>query len=139
MSTFATPVVHGTALTRVIPSAPAPGLRFIGDPLMWIGVPAGTAIAAFATGAIARAQGASNGIPGNSGAAWTLSVSDDGVGMPTGSTPAKAGLGTSIVQALAKQLGAAVEVVDTDPGTRISVAHAAISLTGHAAALPAAV
>ncbi|HXA38233.1 MAG TPA: sensor histidine kinase [Phenylobacterium sp.] len=74
-----------------------------------------------------------------SGAAWTLSVSDDGVGMPTGSTPAKAGLGTSIVQALAKQLGAVVEVVDTDPGTRISVAHAAISLTGHAAALPAAV
>jgi two-component sensor histidine kinase len=73
------------------------------------------------------------------GAAWTLSVSDDGVGMPTGTTPAKAGLGTSIVQALAKQLGAVVEVSDTAPGTRISIVHAAASLAGHAAAVPEAV
>jgi two-component sensor histidine kinase len=73
------------------------------------------------------------------GAAWTLSVSDNGVGMPSGSTPAKAGLGTSIVQALAKQLGAVVEVAHTAPGTRISVVHAALELAGHAAALPEAV
>jgi phosphatidylserine/phosphatidylglycerophosphate/cardiolipin synthase-like enzyme len=39
---------------------------------MWIGVPAATTISAFATGAIARAQGANDGIPGDSGAAWTL-------------------------------------------------------------------
>jgi two-component sensor histidine kinase len=54
---------------------------------------------------------------------WTLSVSDDGAGMPQGPAPAKAGLGTSIVQALAKQVGAAVEVSDTAPGTRISIVH----------------
>jgi two-component sensor histidine kinase len=52
---------------------------------------------------------------------WTLSVADDGVGMPQGPVPARAGLGTSIVQALAKQVGATVEVVDTAPGTRVSI------------------
>jgi two-component sensor histidine kinase len=52
---------------------------------------------------------------------WTLTVTDDGVGMPQGSPPAKAGLGTSIVQALAKQVGAEVEVSDTDPGTKVSI------------------
>jgi hypothetical protein len=72
MSTFVTPVDPAAALTRVTPSAPVPDLRFQGDPLMWIGVPASTAIAAFATGAIARSQGASGGLPGNSTSAWTL-------------------------------------------------------------------
>jgi phosphatidylserine/phosphatidylglycerophosphate/cardiolipin synthase-like enzyme len=72
MSTFATPIVHGTVLTRVTPSSPAPDLRFNKDPLMWIGVPANTVISAFATGVIARAQGASNGIPNKNAAAWTL-------------------------------------------------------------------
>ena len=57
----------------------------------------------------------------NHGVDWTLSVSDDGVGMPTGVVPAKAGLGTSIVQALAKQLGAAISVTDAKPGTRIAI------------------
>jgi two-component sensor histidine kinase len=52
---------------------------------------------------------------------WTLSVSDDGVGMATGTAPAKGGLGTSIVQALAKQLGAEIRVTNTDPGTSISL------------------
>jgi len=55
------------------------------------------------------------------GAGWTLSVQDDGVGMATGALPARAGLGTSIVQALAKQLGAEVTVVDIGPGTSVSV------------------
>jgi two-component sensor histidine kinase len=54
---------------------------------------------------------------------WTLSVSDDGVGMPSAPS-AKAGLGTTIVQALAKQLGASVSVTDADPGTKVSVAYA---------------
>jgi two-component sensor histidine kinase len=36
---------------------------------------------------------------------WTLSVGDDGVGMPADPAEAKPGLGTSIVDALAKQLG----------------------------------
>lgn len=52
---------------------------------------------------------------------WTLSIGDDGVGMPTGSTPAKAGLGTSIVEALAKQLRAKVVVSSNGPGALISI------------------
>jgi phosphatidylserine/phosphatidylglycerophosphate/cardiolipin synthase-like enzyme len=72
MSLFATPVAHGTALTRVTPSSPLPDLRFKDDPLMWIGVPASTAITAFATGAVARSEGTGGGIPGSSAAAWTL-------------------------------------------------------------------
>lgn len=52
---------------------------------------------------------------------WTLSVSDNGVGMPSGRSPAKAGLGTSIVQALARQLSAEVVVEHLRPGTRVSV------------------
>jgi two-component sensor histidine kinase len=54
---------------------------------------------------------------------WTLSVTDDGVGMLQGAAPTKGGLGTSIVQALAKQVGATVEVLDTDPGTKVSIVH----------------
>jgi len=60
MSTFSTPIPHGTALERLTPSAPLPAttppLRLAGDPLMWIGVPAGTAIAAFATGIVVNVQ-----------------------------------------------------------------------------------
>ena len=56
---------------------------------------------------------------------WTLSVSDDGVGLRKGAVPAKAGLGTSIVDALAKQLDAKVVVADTNPGTKVSIIHAA--------------
>ena len=54
---------------------------------------------------------------------WTLSVNDDGVGMPKGPLPVKAGLGTSIVEALAKQLGAKVTVSDAAPGTRVAIVH----------------
>jgi phosphatidylserine/phosphatidylglycerophosphate/cardiolipin synthase-like enzyme len=72
MTTFTAPAPQGTALTAVTPSAPAPDLRFKDDPLMWIKVPAGTAIAAFATGVIARSGGPSGGIPGNQASAWTL-------------------------------------------------------------------
>ena len=54
---------------------------------------------------------------------WTLSVSDDGAGLLRGSTPAKAGLGTSIVEALAKQLGAKVGSAENHPGTIVSVVH----------------
>ena len=57
------------------------------------------------------------------GTDWTLTVSDDGVGMPTGAVPAKAGLGTSIVEALAKQLGASVTTANNAPGTRVSIEH----------------
>ncbi len=66
---------------------------------------------------------------------WTLSVSDDGVGMPTGSGLAKAGLGTSIVEALAKQLHANVRSTNTAPGTRISIVHTASAALAEAAPL----
>ncbi|HEV2363612.1 MAG TPA: histidine kinase dimerization/phosphoacceptor domain -containing protein [Caulobacteraceae bacterium] len=52
---------------------------------------------------------------------WALSVHDDGVGIPTG--PAKPGLGTSIVEALAKQLGARVELAAAHPGVAVSIVH----------------
>jgi len=57
------------------------------------------------------------------GPAWTLSVGDDGVGMPTDPDSFQAGLGSSIVEAIAKQLGARVEIADTHPGTRVSIIH----------------
>ncbi len=61
---------------------------------------------------------------------WVVTVADDGVGMPKGAAPAKAGLGTSIVQALANQVEATVEVSDTDPGTKVSIVHEAKARTG---------
>ena len=54
---------------------------------------------------------------------WTLSVSDNGVGMPANPT-SKPGLGTNIVQALAKQLKAHIQVTSNAPGTRVSIIHA---------------
>ncbi len=59
----------------------------------------------------------------SSGSDWTLSVADDGVGMPGGAAPTKPGLGTSIVEALARQLDADVEVTSSGAGTRVSVTH----------------
>jgi two-component system, sensor histidine kinase PdtaS len=68
---------------------------------------------------------------------WKLSVGDDGVGMPTGSAAAKAGLGTSIVEALARQLSARVQVVDLGPGTRVSIVHSQIAAVESDRAQPA--
>ncbi|WP_269713946.1 sensor histidine kinase [Caulobacter sp. NIBR2454] len=61
---------------------------------------------------------------------WTLSVSDDGVGMPPDRSLVTPGLGTSIVQALAKQLEATVEVGSAAPGVRVSIDHTQIALLG---------
>lgn len=71
---------------------------------------------------------------------WTLSVSDDGVGMPIKAS-IKPGLGSSIVQALAAQLHASVEVADAKPGTAVSIAHMKMSVLKRAGAaiLPSAV
>jgi two-component sensor histidine kinase len=55
------------------------------------------------------------------GSGWRLSVRDDGVGMPADRAGIKAGLGTSIVDALALQLRATVEVKDANPGTEVSI------------------
>lgn len=57
------------------------------------------------------------------GADWTLSVSDNGIGMPSAPHEATAGLGTSIVHALAKQLQAEIVVSNCAPGTRVSLIH----------------
>ena len=58
---------------------------------------------------------------------WTLSVGDDGVGMPATPVKATAGLGTSIVEALARQLHAKVRVSDRKPGTSVAIIHTQIA------------
>ncbi len=64
------------------------------------------------------------------GAGWTLCVRDDGVGLPSDPGSAKSGLGTSIVQALAKQLHARIETVRRTPGTSVSIIHSPSAATG---------
>lgn len=59
------------------------------------------------------------------GIGWALSVTDNGVGMPPDSSRTGGGLGSSIVEALSRQLQARVEVEATHPGTRVSIVHAA--------------
>jgi two-component sensor histidine kinase len=62
------------------------------------------------------------------GTDWKLSVIDNGVGRPDGIfAQAKTGLGTSIVKALAHQLGAQVETVATPTGTTVSITRATFS------------
>jgi PAS domain S-box-containing protein len=63
----------------------------------------------------------------SAGEDWTLSVDDDGVGMPTATEAAKPGLGTSIIEALAHQLGATVEIDRTAPGTTVSLVHVKVA------------
>lgn len=59
----------------------------------------------------------------SSEAAWRLAVSDDGVGISRGlqEAPLKIGLGTSIVEALTRQLGGRVTTSAASPGTIVSV------------------
>lgn len=56
---------------------------------------------------------------------WTLTVADDGVGFSGQHSHAEPGLGTGIVNALASQLSATVEVTDAGPGTLVSIVHRA--------------
>lgn len=60
------------------------------------------------------------------GAEWTLSVSDNGIGRPSGGNAAQGGLGTSLVKALAQQLGAQIETTVGPPGMRVSIAHSTV-------------
>jgi PAS domain S-box-containing protein len=55
--------------------------------------------------------------------AWRLAVSDDGVGISRRlpEAPVKIGLGTSIVEALTRQLGGRVTTSAASPGTMVSV------------------
>ena len=60
-----------------------------------------------------------------SGSGWTLSIADNGVGKPhEGAPDAKSGLGTSIVQALANDLDAKVEITSDQYGTTVSITRA---------------
>ena len=52
---------------------------------------------------------------------WTLSVRDDGIGMPTGTKKAAAGLGTGMIEALAKHLGAGIHVTASKPGVAVAI------------------
>jgi two-component sensor histidine kinase len=54
---------------------------------------------------------------------WTLFVRDNGVGIPADPESAKPGLGTSIIEALARQLSAKVEIAGSNPGTTVSIIH----------------
>lgn len=59
---------------------------------------------------------------------WKLTVSDNGVGQMLPVTPATdTGLGTTIVKALAKQLGAGVVLSDTGPGLTTAVTRASFT------------
>jgi two-component system, sensor histidine kinase PdtaS len=59
---------------------------------------------------------------------WILTVTDDGVGMPANPADVRPGLGTSIVEALARQQQATVEIEPAHPGTRVAVTHTQIAL-----------
>jgi two-component sensor histidine kinase len=52
---------------------------------------------------------------------WVLSVTDNGVGMPAKGASMEAGLGTSIVEALAGKLRARVTIDGANPGTAVSI------------------
>ena len=59
---------------------------------------------------------------------WRLAVSDNGVGKPdVANAPAKGGLGTTLVKALAQDLDAKVEFVSGPGGVNVSLTHAALS------------
>lgn len=58
---------------------------------------------------------------------WKLTVADDGVGMPGDNCQTKSGLGTGIVNALAAQLSAVVEVTSSSDGTIASIISAQAS------------
>jgi chemotaxis protein methyltransferase CheR len=56
---------------------------------------------------------------------WKLTVSDNGVGTPVlSASQKKGGLGTSLVQSLAKQLGAQVDIVSDANGRAVSIIRA---------------
>ena len=59
---------------------------------------------------------------------WTLSIRDDGVGMPNDRADNRTGLGTNIVRALAHQLQATVDVAPGTPGTVVCIKHVKVAL-----------
>jgi chemotaxis protein methyltransferase CheR len=70
-----------------------------------------------------------------SGTDWKLSVVDNGIGKPDGVfAQPKTGLGTGIVNALAKQLNAQVETLSGPKGTTVALTHATFAAKGNLAA-----
>ena len=70
---------------------------------------------------------------------WRLVISDNGIGIPEGQVDADKpapGLGTIIVEALAKQLDARVEVVRNQHGTTVSITHGTLDRARPAPARP---
>jgi chemotaxis protein methyltransferase CheR len=68
------------------------------------------------------------------GTDWTLSVTDNGIGKIVKDKPAKGGLGTSLVNALANQLDAKVVMITSSHGMSVVIAHESVtSLTPMAA------
>lgn len=59
----------------------------------------------------------------STGSDWTLSVTDDGIGMPTGTLAPRSGLGTGIVEALARNLESGIQASDASPGTAVTIRH----------------
>jgi two-component sensor histidine kinase len=57
------------------------------------------------------------------GKTWKLSVTDDGIGMPKDGNKAKPGLGSGIVDALARQLRGRISLADALPGTAFTLDH----------------
>ena len=64
------------------------------------------------------------------GEGWSLVVSDNGIGMPRGAEAPKAGLGTGIIEALAKHLDGEIRMGAVGPGTSISIVHERSMLSG---------
>ena len=62
---------------------------------------------------------------------WTLSIADNGVGMPADAASVRPGLGTSIVQALSAQLHGVIKVGDANPGTMVSVTHTHLAVVAN--------
>jgi two-component sensor histidine kinase len=59
----------------------------------------------------------------SAGSDWTLSVTDNGIGMSSGNDAPKAGLGTGIVEALTNNLQGEVRLSDANPGTAVTITH----------------
>jgi len=57
------------------------------------------------------------------GSSWRLTVSDNGIGRPDDAPKTVPGLGTNLIEALAKQLDARVEGTMDDTGTIVSITH----------------
>ena len=65
-----------------------------------------------------------------SGPDWKLTISDNGIGKPDVSgEPIKPGLGTSLVQSLAKQLEGVVDIKNGSQGRAVSITHATFKAT----------